>query len=310
MLSFVSRCVGSDTAFEKQSDAEKVAQMNAAVREVKACYEAGAPLFRREDMQKLGDLNALLEKGATSKCNIILKGINGVNYPLELMDLHVCRGDGHIGGSRWNIGYDSIQNLTRFENIDRFHASSAFCSMSVARCTWGLEVYSDTVPPAPSTEELLGVYEQRLYHFRESKYIEVLRAALQKMRTRHVINKFDPAYTELDRDVLTSYGYTVVEDPQGFLMLDDNSVLVSIGPDVLVKQIVADICRPAIIIRTKENFKYEYTDYSFPSVIYMTDPSSSRVDKMLKEEYVELEFPSHKSWSGLAMYVKKSIWID
>ncbi|KAI0977569.1 hypothetical protein F4678DRAFT_477607 [Xylaria arbuscula] len=359
MDSYVTRFVPPGRSTQQQRHEERVAQMNSTVREIKACYEAGAPLFRKGEMRKLGDVIALLEKGASSECNILLKGINGVDYPLELKHL---RGDDfpgrdrHIGGSIWNIGYNPIQHLTVFEDIDFFHPSSAFFSMDVTGCIRTLEDSTPTALLAPSTEELLGAYEQRVHQFKESKDNEVLRAALQKMRTRHVLDKFvavalgplnlggqncdrsldqhvlvnaiasalisfniqcsrdakihfqDPAYTQLDRDVLTSYGYTVVDDPQGFLMLDDNSILVSISPDVPVKQIVVDICRPAIIIWNKENFKDEYTDYS--SDYYMTDPSSSRVDKMLKEEYHELEFPFHKSYSGLAMYVKNSIWID
>ncbi|KAJ2969941.1 hypothetical protein NUW58_g9847 [Xylaria curta] len=58
----------------------------------------------------------------------------------------------------------------------------------------------------------------------------------------------DPVYTQRDRDVLCSAGFTILDDPQAFLTLDDSSILVSINPDIPVKQIVADICRPSIII--------------------------------------------------------------
>jgi hypothetical protein len=62
----------------------------------------------------------------------------------------------------------------------------------------------------------------------------------------------DPIYTQQDRDVLCSAGFTVLDDPQAFLTLDDSSVLVSIDPDIPVKQIVVDICRPGIIIWLKK----------------------------------------------------------
>lgn len=61
----------------------------------------------------------------------------------------------------------------------------------------------------------------------------------------------DPAYTQKDRDVLRPEGFTILDDPQAFLVLDESSIIVSINPDIPVKQIVADICRPGIIIWDK-----------------------------------------------------------
>ncbi|KAI1776120.1 hypothetical protein F4818DRAFT_413106 [Hypoxylon cercidicola] len=66
----------------------------------------------------------------------------------------------------------------------------------------------------------------------------------------------DPAYTQMDRDVLSSEGFTVLNDPQAFLVLDESSILVSINPDIPVKQIVADICRPGIIIWDKHDSQW------------------------------------------------------
>lgn len=62
----------------------------------------------------------------------------------------------------------------------------------------------------------------------------------------------DPAYTQRDRDILHSAGLTVLQDPQAFLDLDESSVLVNIGPDFPVEEIVADICRPGIIIWNRD----------------------------------------------------------
>lgn len=58
----------------------------------------------------------------------------------------------------------------------------------------------------------------------------------------------DPAYTQRDRNILHSAGLTVLEDPQGLLGLDEYSILVAISPNLPIKDIVADICRPGIII--------------------------------------------------------------
>lgn len=61
----------------------------------------------------------------------------------------------------------------------------------------------------------------------------------------------DPAYTEVDRAVLEEAGIQILEDPHGFLEVDDSSVVISFGPNVPVRQIVADIARPAIMIWDK-----------------------------------------------------------
>lgn len=58
----------------------------------------------------------------------------------------------------------------------------------------------------------------------------------------------DPAYSQRDRDILSSAGVTVLEDPQALLELDESSILLTISPGLPVKDIVADTCRPGIII--------------------------------------------------------------
>lgn len=57
----------------------------------------------------------------------------------------------------------------------------------------------------------------------------------------------DPVYNEVDRAVLLEHGITVLDDPEGFLEVDDDSAVLSFSPNVPVKQIVADIARPAMI---------------------------------------------------------------
>ncbi|KAI0814569.1 hypothetical protein GGR55DRAFT_675863 [Xylaria sp. FL0064] len=110
----------------------------------------------------------------------------------------------------------------------------------------------------------------------------------------------DRAYTQVDRSVLSSTGFNIVNDPDAFLMLDDSSVLVSVDPAIPVKQIVADICRPAIIIWNKARNDEDLLGF------YCTDPTSPRVDKMLKKEYKDFEFPVHKDYPDLVMYVRKT----
>lgn len=58
----------------------------------------------------------------------------------------------------------------------------------------------------------------------------------------------DPGYEAEERNILGSLNVLTADDPQGFLMLDDESVVMAIAPDVPVKQIVLDLCRPVAIL--------------------------------------------------------------
>ncbi|EAW23649.1 uncharacterized protein NFIA_023600 [Aspergillus fischeri NRRL 181] len=58
----------------------------------------------------------------------------------------------------------------------------------------------------------------------------------------------DPGYSKTDRLVLEKSDIKVLEDPEGFLEMDDASLVFSCGPNICVKEIVADIARPSILI--------------------------------------------------------------
>ncbi|KAK3381039.1 hypothetical protein B0H63DRAFT_195760 [Podospora didyma] len=109
----------------------------------------------------------------------------------------------------------------------------------------------------------------------------------------------DPAYLAEDKTVLHEAGITVLQDPRGFVEVDDEAVVISIAPDVPVKQIIADIARPAIIIWDRNSLQ----DYDAPWEF--ADPESSRVKNMLANEYTEVDFPHHEHLDGLVIYVRK-----
>jgi hypothetical protein len=58
----------------------------------------------------------------------------------------------------------------------------------------------------------------------------------------------DPAYTDVDREVLRSIGIIPLNDPKGFLQVTRNTLVISVNPNVPVKQIVADLERPAAML--------------------------------------------------------------
>ncbi|RAL13433.1 uncharacterized protein BO97DRAFT_413415 [Aspergillus homomorphus CBS 101889] len=58
----------------------------------------------------------------------------------------------------------------------------------------------------------------------------------------------DPNYKEWDKETLMALDMKVVDDPQGFLDVEDESIVFTCASDVPVKEIVLEIARPAIII--------------------------------------------------------------
>jgi hypothetical protein len=80
----------------------------------------------------------------------------------------------------------------------------------------------------------------------------------------------DPFYTDTDEEILEGAGVTVVQDPRGFLEVDDQTVVVSISPDIPMRQIIADVARPAVLIWDKVMFKAEDAEHkSVPSSSFL-----------------------------------------
>lgn len=58
----------------------------------------------------------------------------------------------------------------------------------------------------------------------------------------------DPIYSKSDESLLSEHGITVLHNPEAFLQVDDHTFILSCGPMVPVKQIVAELARPAAMI--------------------------------------------------------------
>jgi hypothetical protein len=58
----------------------------------------------------------------------------------------------------------------------------------------------------------------------------------------------DPAYDEVDIALLRSIGITPLDDPKGFLAVDESTLVFCVSPNVPVKQIIADVQWPAAMI--------------------------------------------------------------
>lgn len=73
----------------------------------------------------------------------------------------------------------------------------------------------------------------------------------------------DPVYSDIDKLLLEEANIRILDDPQAFLEIDDSSFIFSAAPDVPVKQIIADLARPAIIVWDKvreENEKQNWEE--------------------------------------------------
>ncbi|GFF53100.1 hypothetical protein IFM58399_09484 [Aspergillus lentulus] len=109
----------------------------------------------------------------------------------------------------------------------------------------------------------------------------------------------DPGYSNTDWLVLQRSDIKVLEDPEGFLEMDDASLVFSCSPNICVKEIVADIARPPILIwcTVKEE------DPECP----LTDPDSPRVREMIRTCYDQFPFPEDHddNFTCLTIYVKK-----
>ncbi|KAH6986524.1 hypothetical protein BKA56DRAFT_430017, partial [Ilyonectria sp. MPI-CAGE-AT-0026] len=111
----------------------------------------------------------------------------------------------------------------------------------------------------------------------------------------------EPAYTRICEQVLGPHGITILTGVQGFLEVDNSTVVFSVAPNVPVKQIVVDLARPAIMVwdnvESVEEERRVWTKRpSRPGFgeswlsPYGTNPDSPRVRSMVQNEYVLFPF--------------------
>ncbi|BAE66015.1 unnamed protein product [Aspergillus oryzae RIB40] len=123
----------------------------------------------------------------------------------------------------------------------------------------------------------------------------------------------DPVYDEVDHEFLRSIGITPLEDPKGFLEVDEHTLVFSVSPDVPVKQIVTDLHWPGAMIwdtvtpseKRKSWAKYKENDGTiFWITPFTTDPDSGRVRRMIKH-YAHAQLEDSDGFFGdLTIYMK------
>jgi hypothetical protein len=101
----------------------------------------------------------------------------------------------------------------------------------------------------------------------------------------------DPDYREHDKAVVEGLWVNAgfVDDPQGFLEIDDDTLVVSIRPDVPVRTIVADIATPAAMIWAGRPL-WAYMDPKKKELD--PDPASPRLDYLMQNVYAAFPYPA------------------
>ncbi|KAK2780029.1 hypothetical protein FQN52_009637 [Onygenales sp. PD_12] len=123
----------------------------------------------------------------------------------------------------------------------------------------------------------------------------------------------DPKFTDADKYVLGQSRIDVLNNPEGFVKVNNSTAFLSFSPDTPVKEIIRDIGkRPALLIWDRVVDKSDQgTEWDGPNKTN-GDADSAHVRKMIREEYreLDLEFPEEFGTNEVvqyAVYVRRLI---
>ena len=132
---------------------------------------------------------------------------------------------------------------------------------------------------------------------------------------------------DVDKKVLADAGITALENPRAFLVVDDTSLVISISPEAPIRQIIADIAQPAVMIwnRVEEAQRgaelIGQTEWCGPLFkcsnvsdvltyfcLLSEDNISPRVEDMVRQHYAELSFPVDQEHFGsrISLYIRNT----
>ncbi len=113
----------------------------------------------------------------------------------------------------------------------------------------------------------------------------------------------DPQNENVDKEVLSDVRITVLGNPRGFLEVDGSSLIFACYPGAPIRQVVADMARPAVMIWKKvEKYGSQQAKLQFGRGC----DSAPRVEAMIRDHYTEFKFPEEKLQfsKDLAIYVR------
>ncbi|KAI1473039.1 uncharacterized protein F4812DRAFT_454858 [Daldinia caldariorum] len=140
--------------------------------------------------------------------------------------------------------------------------------------------------------------------YREHAYVLTIARALNEIKGANedevAIYLQDPTYTTVCREVLTgTFGFNIINGygARGFAMVDENTLMLGHHPNFPLREIIADIARPAAMcvpFFDKESFDKLPTR----NKVILADIPSARVHAML-QEYEEESIPGSYPKSSL-----------
>lgn len=77
---------------------------------------------------------------------------------------------------------------------------------------------------------------------------------LQERDHREKVDCYTQDPLLVDKHILDKVGVEVIEDPRGWLEVDEYSMVVSVSPNVPTRETITDIARPAVIIWNRVKF--------------------------------------------------------
>ncbi|TGJ86224.1 hypothetical protein E0Z10_g2522 [Xylaria hypoxylon] len=164
-------------------DENKLSQMKLIFHEIQTIYDAGTPLFTKDNIREVGKQLQRFQKGERDGGNTILKGVNGIDYEvfIEPRSRDPPRENEHVGGSKWIIIYSSIKHLTTYIDVPFFNLQSAYLPMRIvapiALLSNRPEYTKPPAPPAPPAEDF-GTYQALEREWRTSQHYERLQEML------------------------------------------------------------------------------------------------------------------------------------
>ncbi|OTA54015.1 hypothetical protein K449DRAFT_389547 [Hypoxylon sp. EC38] len=270
-----------------ESNEEDSEEVQAAIEHVRTLYEAGTPLFTKAAIKKLAEDLDAFRRGVLKDDKIVLRTLDGDDVDYIIV---TCWED--VKEDILHIEYRSFERLTnkrlyQFHNRRFFPLHVLYCQkheredcparttedacreLDNAKTEWEqsehhaqLQRPLASVKLPSSIKKVIGFalgpfsdpyceWRCRIQHSILMTIHQWASASMDdKMKPQCYVQ--DPIYSDQERKVLETMGVTVLDDPWGFLEADESSIIISIAPDVPVRQIITDISRPAIIIWDKK----------------------------------------------------------
>ncbi|KAK9597108.1 hypothetical protein V6Z90_001696 [Aspergillus fumigatus] len=229
-----------------------------AIANIDQWYQEGRLLFPRDSLQEVRDqLRKPLKKGDS----IYVKGFDGSMYewPVKTGNIKThWEADNNTGEEKQTSLFKPFFDDARLKDSLKYSLAQAYCSVGIGHwITHGVQE-----PEPGSLGDLnsgLEFLDNTLRDWEGSKPWRDLKSTLSSLNLNTKIAKVigtrevtcyvqDPGYFKIDRLVLEKSDIKVLEDPEGFLEMDDASLVFSCSPNICVKEIVEDIARPLALI--------------------------------------------------------------